>query len=384
MFGRNTQNNTPFDPWLCMQLFPNVAQAIFIKSIGNPLMSFTHELQKEFEKRHPAKTCATQKKERAKLTVLLKTYNESFFLREWLEYYDKLIGLENVLVLDHESTDPSVQSIYSEYADKVRIVRVPHTINHDFLHNTNDFKSLYDFIKSRSDYFVLLDTDEFLCRFDGEKITSHGVIEVLDTYSDLQNISATWLVNYFTGTDTKQPSESTDFTFQDQHFRHNIFTGKTLFRYDTNQVIIGHNRVTQNLNVVPDLFILHVKRGNLRVRFETQKNACITFGFITEHDDTETIITKLHAVPENKMRHCVKEVLSYLENKEGHYKTMTDHDPSACIHTNVIAHTLYDEPLQYSVQKHGTANLHDAVHEHFTHIQERFTNKAVFIPHRHS
>jgi Glycosyl transferase family 2 len=54
--------------------------------------------------------------------ALTFAYNEHFFLPRWAEYYGSQLGMENLFVLDHGSSDLSTQGL-----GRVNIIRVPRT-----------------------------------------------------------------------------------------------------------------------------------------------------------------------------------------------------------------------------------------------------------------
>lgn len=299
------------------------------------------------------------------LTVVLKTYNESFFLDEWLDYYEATIGLENVIILDHTSTDERVLRTYRKREKELLIIRVPRHIEHDTLHNTRHFRILFDLIKAHCLFFTLLDTDEFLCRWNGTQLTSEGITERLQTLKHEQALGTVWLTNYFDGTEADTPSGITTFNLQDQPLRHNVKTSKNIFRYDNVQEVIGHNKTVPGIAITPDVFVLHVKRGNFTARIDAQLRACISFNLIDAHDDTQTIIQKLERTEPKLRRHCAKEVLGYLTDSQAYVRNMIDDNAEYRITTDVIKATIKAVPSTTTFAHPTHTTCHELITEHF-------------------
>jgi len=306
------------------------------------------------------------------IAIVLKTYNEDFFITEWLEYYKKVIGLENVLVLDHGSTSPQTLAAYKKYEKELLIINVPRTVEHDFLHNTKRFNLFFDVLKHHYLFFTLLDTDEFLCRFNGERIVSHGIPERIQSLKDEKTLGTVWLTNYFTGVDTPTVFDITQFNIKDQPLRHNLATSKNIFRYDQTHEIIGHNRAIPNIAITPDLLLLHVKRGSLAVRIQSQVNACISFGIIDADDTKEAMIEKLQTSEQTEIRHGARELLAYLTDTPAYIQKMTDIDVDVCLTTNIIAETVRGDTATYNMVHPAETSPAQLIANHFNQIIDRF------------
>lgn len=313
------------------------------------------------------------------LTVILKTYNEDFFIEEWLSYYEQIVGLEHIVVFDHSSTTPATLHAYKKRKNLL-VIRVPRTVTHDTLHNTRHFHIIFTLLKQHTLFFTLLDTDEFLCRFNGTQIVASGITERLQELKSEVALGTVWLTNYFTGTTAHKPSDVLFFNTNDQPIRHSIQTSKNIFRYDAEHVIIGHNKGIPNIAIASDLLLLHTKRANIPERIASQIRACVSFGLINADDSTETILTKLSAIHETTDRHGVKEVVGYLSNPHAYSTKMTDYDPTVCVSTNIIAATLYGEPLQYSFTHPTHVNLDTLIRNRLPEVIERLAPGAHLTP----
>lgn len=403
-FAKNTTstNTTLFDVWFCLRAYPEFRPLATHILLQNKKESLTPIIQKAFVEKYPNKTCTdpdfdasyycqinsipystyeeaythwiTYGKQKGlpyaplkstSLKIILKTHNEDFFIEEWIEYHKRIVGLENILILDHSSTSEKVHRLYKKYESELCVISIPRTINHDFLHNMKKFPNIFDTIKQECLFFTFIDTDEFLCRFNGNHITAKKIPERIRAYESHKTIGTTWLVNYFSGTDAHKPSEAMDFNMQQKSIRHNIWTGKTILRNDTQQEFIAHNRLTPNVSINAEFFLLHIKRANITARIEAQRNACVGFGIITETDDAETIIKKITAINPEDRKHPQIELLTFLLNTTEYRKSMIDIDEKNILSTNVLSETLYGTRSHFELTLESQQPFPDFIKEQY-------------------
>lgn len=94
------------------------------------------------------------------IKIICLTRDEHELIEDWLLYHGYLVGYDNIILMDNNSVHPEVLRIYEEYRKKGVTI---HTVE-DFgglgqgVHTTN-YINMY---KHTCDWFVPLDTDEFL------------------------------------------------------------------------------------------------------------------------------------------------------------------------------------------------------------------------------
>jgi hypothetical protein len=91
-----------------------------------------------------------------KVFALTFAYNESFFLPRWAAYYGSQLGLENLFVLDHGSTDLSTAGLGA-----VNIIRAPRT-PFDDVRKANFATHEHAALMQYYDAGFVMDVDEFI------------------------------------------------------------------------------------------------------------------------------------------------------------------------------------------------------------------------------
>lgn len=420
---RKKNKNKIIDTWYCLRKYPEIREKIN-KDVNSYFINFeslSSVVKKEFSKKYPKQECTDpdfdsdyyQSKndlsfknfedayehwmiegrekgyfynegKSTAIKIILKTFNEDFYIEEWIKYYENLVGLENIIILDHESDSKKVLDIYERYKNQIIILKINHSTNHDFIHNTEHFSLIYDFLKKNTLFYGVFDTDEFLCAYDGDKITSKDFQEKILEHADSTNIATTWLNSYFTGTDLDRPSESVFFSAHKQSVRHNVLVGKIIIRNSQEKEIVAHNRTMEGVNISPYFFTLHLKRTNLEFRIKSQINACVSFELVNKKnvDDYAKVLEELEKVSDKPFeRHSASEVYKYLKDQEAYRKSMTDYDESNLIKTNVISNTIYGDnnfPLEYSLKSKDSSDLKELIRDGYKHAKEHFFHDSYY------
>jgi len=295
------------------------------------------------------------------LKVILKTKDEEFLLEPWLLYYSKIVGWENIIVLDHGSESPIVRAIYEKYADKpITIFPVPRDISNILLQNMN-FKKLnmrifYDLVRSNCLFFAFFDTDEFLCCNDETKLSIKNVISRLRGHANLDNISTTWIRNCYFNRTPASIKEVKYFSLNPKELNNGVGCGKTIFRNDRTNGIIGHASCTDGLNYSTDFILLHIDKTDIDLRIKRKIDSLISKGLLSKTDD---IFMRLGAYPEEKVTHEIREVLTYLKDRDCYLRSLMNYDANNCLYSNVIESTLdgCDEEYKFISDAGGLTEL---------------------------
>ncbi len=104
--------------------------------------------------------------------VAVKNKNEGEALKKWFDYYADIFGGSSILIFDNNSDDKRTLEILAALGDEAGIVfRYPNLgYDHNVIHNTKLFCSLYESIKKKCKYFALFDADEFITIFSGSSV----------------------------------------------------------------------------------------------------------------------------------------------------------------------------------------------------------------------
>jgi len=212
------------------------------------------------------------------LKVILKTKNEDFLLDTWIQYYINLIGKENIVVLDDNSTSQNVLQLYKKY--ELEVVNPPARLKGvEDCTEIHKFPELYESIFANYQYCAMLDTDEYLCYFDFKlgKINNNLLIPFLETNNDRTFFTTTWVHNLYHGQDYASVLDVTDFNFSltelDVRCGKPIITTNgtagTRLRYNKE---VGNDSKECNLIVSPELLLLHINNCNWESRIKSDIN----------------------------------------------------------------------------------------------------------------
>ncbi|MGQ0699104.1 MAG: glycosyltransferase family 2 protein [Panacagrimonas sp.] len=142
-----------------------------------------------------AQVCDRIRSTHATLKILLKTKNERDFLGKWIEHHAAIVGLEGLIIFDNDSSDSSVLATLDSIRDQAVVTRFS-GFHNDF-HRIALFGALYQAVQSSCDYFIVLDTDEFLVWIDqgGEPVAASKIVDCLRALPRQELILGAWTVN---------------------------------------------------------------------------------------------------------------------------------------------------------------------------------------------
>jgi hypothetical protein len=132
----------------------------------------------------------------APIKILLKTKNEPERLKEWIVHHSNSVGTENLVIFDNMSTKSAVFEVYRRFAATSIVAQFSGF--QDRIHHTDYFSELYDALRKSCDYFIFLDTDEYLALYDGEDRFYFDIESIRSFVADRKDIlvfPGTWLQN---------------------------------------------------------------------------------------------------------------------------------------------------------------------------------------------
>ena len=138
------------------------------------------------------------------LKIILKTKNEKHLFKNWIEYHSKVVGWDNLIIVDNYSDCDYTKKLYEHYSDKydVPIIKIGGNINSASVYRD----SIYAKVIDNSKFFILLDTDEYLVFYDwiNNNFTINNILPYLSSLrlDKTKSIGCTWLYNCY---DTKLP-----------------------------------------------------------------------------------------------------------------------------------------------------------------------------------
>jgi FkbM family methyltransferase len=111
--------------------------------------------------------------------------NEGVYLHEWIAYH-RVIGFDEVVVYDHESTDGSSE-LLDDLAGQGLVTRVPWSVPDDVSPQRSAYEDAIARYRGRLEWMGFFDVDEFLVLVRHETIG-----DFLDEYADRDAIAVNW------------------------------------------------------------------------------------------------------------------------------------------------------------------------------------------------
>jgi len=234
-----------------------------------------------------AEICARIERVRAPLKIVLKTKNEPLFIERWIKHHQTIVGPENLIVFDNMSDHPEVLSIYRKYRGQVEIVRFAD--RWDNVHHTYLYGNLYRALAKSSDYFIFLDTDEYLVLIENDRY--YGDDRISTFVMDNKNhdvFPSTWLWN------ANWSATQFSCSLSPGDFANNLACGKPLIRSTKIPTgYVNHNfQLSTRLFKPPfrtSLFLLHLARLYPQQRITANLNKLIAARVVHEQETPESI-----------------------------------------------------------------------------------------------
>jgi len=255
--------------------------------------------------------CALIAGARATLKILLKTRNDPFFLERWILHHRKIAGEGNVIVFDNMSDDQAVIDILHKYKDVAPVVRFPGFCN--WIHDVSAYAELYRALGESADYFVFLDTDEFLVLFDGDKyFDGPELVDFIRQHDTANVFPATWLHNADWSAVRYRCGSNHD------SLANGIAWGKPVLRSKSRLTgFINHNiQLDQSLFAAPirtNFFALHMTKLSPKQRISANVNKLIALRVARPGDSAETICSrKLEGMPSSNAIRYIMEIRDLL------------------------------------------------------------------------
>lgn len=120
----------------------------------------------------------------ALLTLVLKTKDERRNLEPWLAHHAGIVGYDNIIIMDNDSSDAAVLETYRAAPPALTVVRFSGYF--DLIHSPRFFPELYEALRERTRFFLFLDTDEYLAYIDARPryAADHNVTGFLARHAD--------------------------------------------------------------------------------------------------------------------------------------------------------------------------------------------------------
>jgi hypothetical protein len=263
-----------------------------------------------------AEFCAEIEKVRSPIKIVLKTRNDPFFIERWIKHHMKIVGPENLIIFDNMSDDPELLAVYGKYRRQLNIVRYSGR-HYNEVHHTETYKELYRSLARSSEYFMVLDTDEYLILIENDAFyDGDRIVEFVMANRNQPLLPSTWLwnVNW----------SSTQFRCGDnRRLAEDLSCGKPLLRSDS----IQSGYVCHNFQLGPglfkpplnsNLFLLHLTRLIPQQRISANLNKLIGGGVARSGESPESVVARTDITDALMLRHVgeIRELLALRERQD--------------------------------------------------------------------
>jgi hypothetical protein len=254
--------------------------------------------------------CARIEKVRSPIKILLKTKNDPFFIERWIAHHMKIVGPESLIIFDNMSDDPEVLSVYRKYRGSINIVRFAD--RHFNLHHTYLYDDLYRSLAKSSEYFIFIDTDEYLVLIDDDDRyhADDRIPAFVMSNRNYDLFPSTWLLNAnWSPTQFSCGTERRDLA-------NDLACGKPLIRSDKIPIgYVNHNfQLGTRLFAPPfrtSLFLLHLAHLIPRQRISSNMNKLAAEGIARPGESPESVAARTD-ITDEIMAIYVREIRDFL------------------------------------------------------------------------
>lgn len=132
--------------------------------------------------------------DRSTFKIVTKTRNEDFFIEKWIVHHLAILQDVKIVIFDNMSDNEYVHEIYRKYKDKIILAKFDMYM--DTIHMGHKFIQLYKALAESSRFFTIIDSDEFLYFYDGNRVVKDGsMVEFLAKNSDCNFFAPCWIEN---------------------------------------------------------------------------------------------------------------------------------------------------------------------------------------------
>lgn len=248
---------------------------------------------------------------RAPLKIVVKGRDEVELTRGWIEHHASIVGLENLLVIDNNSSLPEVFDIYESFGPTLNWFSF--LGNHNSVHYASYLPELHRALAESCRFAAFIDMDERLIGFSNDEWIADDklVNRLLNTNAPL--VSAPLLQN--------TPGQDNQFQINSGLLMGMVYWGKPIV--STSNPYLGTGRIHTVQYPVAEadflgLGVLHLSLLSIKQRLRTNKNKLLQRGVANKESTYEEIalIPIDNRLPEpNVTARCIKEIRQLLHQQ---------------------------------------------------------------------
>lgn len=275
------------------------------------------------------------------LKIVLKAKDEPELIDAWVSHHARIVGYDNIVILDCGSVDPVYLAKLKYYSEKLVVLKYGRYYDH--IHSTRSNHAFFQLLARNCRYLTVLDADEFLVARQGDVLSPRFVKSLLRS-ADERVICGTWLngaVESLAG-----PSEQIEMKvdISDTMLRNGTVAGKSIARFDQIFAIghLGHNLHVQEVMArlsggsFGALFVMHLKYPGREVGMRRILSHLIAKGAIESHgqgDLRQQLIPLLEEGTRPDIRGYALRLSEFLDGR-GEISTV---DAAAAVKSRVLA-----------------------------------------------
>jgi len=311
------------------------------------------------------------------LKIVLKTKDEDNLIEPWLLYHSKIVGWDNLIVFDNNSTSKLVKSVYEKYKYKgFELKYIKDDVN--ILHNITYYSNFYSYLRSVSNFFIIMDTDEFLTYYNSNenKFDNTKINEKLINISNQESIISMWIHNTPNFGDISNNFKL--YELNSNNLRKNIQYGKQIIGKNNNiftnpikDFKLSHSMSNSTAKYLDNFIILHNDKFDINNRIKNNinllKNRIDFLEYTKKHSESleflynnfdiiikedikvDDIISKLDDINQNIQYHKLQEIINYFSNKKSYMKNVCNYNLKFYLKTNIIESTIQNIPYTQEI-----------------------------------
>ena len=295
---------------------------------------------------------------KSNLKLILKTKNEGLLLDKWIAYHSKVIGIQNLLIIDNDSDDEFTKEVYLKYKD-LQVINLQGTVNK--IHHIEQNKEIFQPLINEYRFVMNLDTDEFLCYYDvNEKRFNPLLIdEKLNKIEDNKSICTLWMHNT-PKRDFIKENNFEDFIYfelNSLNLSKNLNYGKTIAGtnssiFKDSHSILGHNNFSKDGKFYDNFFTFHFDRFDIKRRIKN--NIFLTKSraskLISRYFDTSYFDHLIQAIDDDSINvdidylsslnnsdyHKLREIINFFKDKKKHIESRSNFNKNFYLQDNIV------------------------------------------------
>jgi len=230
--------------------------------------------------------------------IFTVTKDEYDLIDDFIIYYGKIFGYQNLIIIDNMSTDKNVLDVYKKYPE----IKIYYEEGYQKDKQGEYFTKYMNMYKNQAKYLIGVDTDEFIYVMNNDESTSYDIMGYLNKLSDKYDM---FKIKYY---DWSIPNKNSSDYVNYKHTRpvrhidmfkrcpdENI-TRKVFYRASNfiSTMCGNHNgNTTTNKTYITRLGYFHYSNTGKKRTLERALNICIGYDYVDKNDNKNIIIDKL-------------------------------------------------------------------------------------------